>query len=385
MSRVELTIRSSYVSRWGLKEGVRELIQNALDQEAIDKSNTMSIKYENETLFIANKNSYLTRDTLLFGTTTKEGLQNTIGQFGEGYKLAMLCLTRQGYKVTIFNKALNEVWKPILINKRSMNNAEILAIDICKESLFNFNKENNLLITVEGITVDEFKDLQNDNLILADYYKNAAINKDYYANEYGKVLIQSNYKGKIFVSGLYVTTINTLVYGYDFRPGLLKLNRDRDMIAGFDVQWETGKVVTSLPDYMLSGLIMRGSADTEYLQLTLEQRLKESSIKQTARNIWKDVKSQYGLAMPCATETEANIYRAMNIPAAVINSQVTGLFKEMSLLDEIKDEVSKDTRENEGNFKSLGKEILSYLLKNAEVISTRVASDLADIINKWEK
>ena len=159
MSRVELTIRSSYVSRWGLKEGVRELIQNALDQEAMDKSNAMSIKYENETLFIANKNSYLTRDTLLFGTTTKEGLQNTIGQFGEGYKLAMLCLTRQGYKVTIFNKALNEVWKPILINKRSMNNAEILAIDICKESLFNFNKENNLLITVEGITVDEFKDL----------------------------------------------------------------------------------------------------------------------------------------------------------------------------------------------------------------------------------
>ena len=157
------------------------------------------------------------------------------------------------------------------------------------------------------------------------------------------------------------------------------------MIAGFDVQWETGKVVTSLPDYMLSGLIMRGSADTEYLQLTLEQRLKESSIKQAARNIWKDVKSQYGLAMPCATETEANIYRAMNIPAAVINSQVTGLFKEMNLLDEIKDEVSKDTRENEGNFKSLGKEILNYLLKHADVISTRVASDLADIINKWEK
>ena len=104
-SKIELTIAPSYVPSWGIVEAVRELFQNALDQQKQNPTNKMSWEYDPEAqrLRICNKYSTLEASSLLLGATTKADDTSTIGQFGEGYKIATLVLLRNDKKITFYN------------------------------------------------------------------------------------------------------------------------------------------------------------------------------------------------------------------------------------------------------------------------------------------
>jgi len=61
-------------------------------------------------LRIENEGAHLSREALLFGTTSKMGRADLIGKFGEGLKLGVLALVRAGRPVTI--RSGSEVWNP---------------------------------------------------------------------------------------------------------------------------------------------------------------------------------------------------------------------------------------------------------------------------------
>src|SRR3990167_3517651 len=94
----ELPITKEYIRHWGLLDGIRELIQNALDSDSPFEWNI-----EEDTLYIHSRYYKLEPKTLLLGCTSKAEDTTKIGSFGEGYKLAMLCLHRAGYKVRLRN------------------------------------------------------------------------------------------------------------------------------------------------------------------------------------------------------------------------------------------------------------------------------------------
>ena len=48
MKKFELSISPDYVADWGVIEAVRELFQNALDQQTINKNNKMFFTYDKE-------------------------------------------------------------------------------------------------------------------------------------------------------------------------------------------------------------------------------------------------------------------------------------------------------------------------------------------------
>jgi len=92
----------NYRQHWGEWEAVREIIQNGLDETEqipeliIDKVNNRTI--------IADKGQGINFNQLvLLGKTEKDG-ENSRGRFGEGIKIALIVLTRMGYKVRIISK-----------------------------------------------------------------------------------------------------------------------------------------------------------------------------------------------------------------------------------------------------------------------------------------
>src|ERR1700674_1452231 len=98
MPRIELTLKTDYVPNWNVDDGIREFVSNAQDAKT-QYGDSIKIDWylpagetTQGTLRIENTGSVLSRETLLFGQSTKYGQSQTIGSFGEGSKLATLAL-----------------------------------------------------------------------------------------------------------------------------------------------------------------------------------------------------------------------------------------------------------------------------------------------------
>ena len=70
MKKYELGLGRNYVADWNVWSGIREFIQNAIDQSKTIEDNKMSVDYDEETqiLKICNKKSILEHHTLLLGS-----------------------------------------------------------------------------------------------------------------------------------------------------------------------------------------------------------------------------------------------------------------------------------------------------------------------------
>ncbi len=257
MSKIELTIASDYVPDWTIVDAIRELFQNALDQEAQNPANKASWSYDGGTFKISNRSSALTAETLLLGSTTKADDNRTIGQFGEGYKIATLVLLRNQKTVTIYNYGLREVWRPRFVQSRRFG-VPILTFFIDKEYPWSKVPDNDLTIEVSGITDAEWYDqVVPTNLHLQPAYGI----EDF--TEYGEALADAEHAGLVFVNGLYVCEYKPYKFGYNFKPGNLKLDRDRKLVSDFDLRWLASKFWINNPRVI--DFIEQGLADVSYV------------------------------------------------------------------------------------------------------------------------
>lgn len=253
MKRFDLGMSINYCPTWGVVESVREFFQNAHDEEIVNPENKMYFGYDKEskTLCIGNKNGRLTTNTLLLGQSSKRDNSETIGQHGEGYKVATVVLLRNGKGVKVYNRADKEVWTAKTIKSRRYQ-ADVVVFDIEKVSIFKSVPDHDLIFEISGIDEDEYQAIVNSNLFL----QNLKEGDDYIASNPGyplttcmcKVLTGERHAGKLFVGGLYVTTSKYAKYGYDFAPELVRLDRDRGFIDGIDLQFLTAKVISATGD-----------------------------------------------------------------------------------------------------------------------------------------
>lgn len=260
MSTFQLTVSDTYVPDWTYIQGLREFFQNAIDNESIDSDNKMYFEYneDEETLYIGNKNSVLTRESLLFGYSTKRGDNRTIGSHGEGYKIAILVLLREGKGVTFYNRGVGEVWTTRLVNSRKYN-AVIPEIKSTKKLFTKKDIDSNLVIEITNITKSEYVDFKETVLQLRGY-------GEHKQSPNGKVLLDADLKGKLFVNGLYVSTEEELEYGYDFRADKIKLDRDRKMLRNVDVKIQIAYIISQCKDAdFIADAITQGYADVEFI------------------------------------------------------------------------------------------------------------------------
>ena len=218
MKKYELSLSRNYVSSWGIEEAIRELLQNAKDsngEESIDIDKSSGI------ITITNKNTSISSSTLLLGNTSKKDDLDKIGQFGEGYKLTILVLLREGKDISIYNG--NKIWNPSFEYSNNFE-CEVLCITEIDST------GNDLIFEISGFNDQELDDLENEFLGLNGQSYNSI------QTSYGEILTDSSYKGKVFVDGLPVYNDDNFDYGYNFKPCYVTLDRDRKSINIYELK-----------------------------------------------------------------------------------------------------------------------------------------------------
>lgn len=248
-----LPISPEYVSSWQLWEAVREIYQNALD-EAGDGCEA-KIEYQDYFIRIATTKGTLSTDSLVLGKSSKAKDATKRGKFGEGYKLALLVLARLGIKVRIYTKS--EYWYP-KIEHDDQFNSEVLNIYV--ESLAGIIRDREgVMFLIENISPEQWAGIKkNIRPIVSESI----------------ILQEPEEKGRIYVGGLYVMTANAFQCGYSFLPGVIKLDRDRGMVSGFDLAWQTSELWTRMGGKRVHELLESEAPDVEYVENHAEETSK---------------------------------------------------------------------------------------------------------------
>lgn len=295
MSTYELSLTSNYVADWDFPMAIRELIQNGVDQETIEPTNTFQISYEDGVIRFANKKSKLKINTLLLGRSSKTRDENTVGQFGEGYKISALVLNRLGKTFSVHNYGKNEVWTTRFINSRKWHE-KILAFDV-DESI---SDRNGLVIEVGNVTQEEYDSIQSIWLGFKEGYEKIDTSK-------GEILLDESEKNNIYVNGLYISCSADLQYGYNFKPKYLKLERDRKSCDSFNAKMLTSEMLNEafLEDKLEPGKLMElvedNNDDVEFLKYTSNK----SKMVQTCMDaIEKQGKEQLTVQLDCKSMPE---------------------------------------------------------------------------------
>lgn len=229
----ELSLTQNYVADWNYANAMRELIQNGIDQEVIDKNNKFRIEYDStrEVIRLISPKSKLNINTLLLGTSTKTNNEATVGQFGEGYKIAALVLNRLGKTFTIFNNNAKQRWDSRFKNSEKWK-SKLLAFYISDLE----PTDEGLVIEVGNVSYDEYYELED---VWLGFYNYDEIEK--IETSYGDILLE--HEGEVYVSGLAINYNGSLEYGYNFKPQYIRLERDRKTCDSWNAKLITSRMI----------------------------------------------------------------------------------------------------------------------------------------------
>lgn len=258
----ELSLVKDYVSHWGVKEAVRELIQNALDSASPFVYEWVSAEDGPIALRLNSEFSTLSPQTLLLGATSKAEDKSAIGSFGEGYKIALLVLTRMGYEVGVLNG--DKLWKPRFKFNRNYG-CEVLAID---ETQLPNKVNNGLTFQVEGLTEEDRE------AIMATCLRMQSDVGEVKQTRYGDILLER--PGELYVGGLFICETE-LQFGYNVMPEHIRLERDRRTVDGWDLKILTRDMWFETRDYdRIADLVGQECPDLAYVRYGAPDIVKEA-------------------------------------------------------------------------------------------------------------
>ena len=382
MSTYELSLTSNYVADWDFKMAIRELIQNGVDQETLEPDNVFNIFYENETLRFENLKSKLKINTLLLGRSSKTHEENTVGQFGEGYKISALVLNRLGKTFTVHNYGKDEVWTTRFINSRKWHD-KILAFDV-NESI---SSRNGLVIEVGNVIREEYDSIQDIWLGFKEDYKKIDTSK-------GEILLDESEKNNIYVNGLYISCSADLQYGYNFKPKYLKLERDRKSCDSFDAKMLASEMLNEafVDDKMEPGKIMEmvedDNEDVEFLKYT-SNRAKviqtcmediERQGEEQLANQDEDLPAEVIQAIPVTEPSEYDKIKKQGGNPVFVKPQVYSLVK--SVAQERIDDLYRYRKEVPVKERTLKEEFEFWMEQYGEELSYEAESALKELIEQ---
>lgn len=378
MKKYELSLSRNYVSSWGIEEAIRELLQNAKDSNGED---IIDINKSSGTITITNKNTSIPSSTLLLGNTSKKDDLDKIGQFGEGYKLALLVLLRDDKEVFIKNG--NKNWIPSFEYSDNFE-CEVLCITETE------GNGNDLTFEISGFDSSELAELENEFLGLNGQAYNSI------QTSYGEILTDSDFKGKVFVDGLPVYEDDNFDYGYNFKPCYVSLDRDRKSINIYELKRLTAlSVACCIDNFAFVDEVIDGKGrDGEYIKdenIEFDDEFKEKYAKHLMNRFdikEDDVvinKSSSDLIEYVGRKTDKEIKEVpKKIYADVLNSQLTYSSKIIQEVTEEKDNRDKvDDAWYEYNYSDY-KDFKEWFDKYGNQLNDNAKDEFKELINRLE-
>lgn len=257
----ELSLNKNYVSHWGLIEAVRELIQNAIDSDS-PFVYSFEKQPDGKTRLILNSEfTVLTPQTLLLGSTSKANSPDKIGSFGEGYKIALLVLTRLGYSVDMLNG--RHLWKPYF-KFNSKYGEELLTIE--ETAAPSINK--GLSFIVYDLADNDVEEIRESCLRMQDHIGAIKITTR------GDILLEK--PGKLYVGGLFICNTD-LKFGYNLKPDQIQLERDRQTVNTWDLKVATKLMWFETNEFdRVAELIEEQCPDLEYAEYGAPEIVKDA-------------------------------------------------------------------------------------------------------------
>lgn len=372
MEKIELSLSPKYVTNWGLNEAIREILQNCIDGNTLGY--TADITYNNKKLTMVNNGTFLTRSTLLLGESGKND-SSLIGKYGEGYKLALLVLTRLDKKVEIYTNG--EKWTSYFDYSETFKQ-ETLCISIEKDDTYDIE---TIAFEINDIEQHEMLKLR-EKFIALDKIMGRGVGSTR-ESEYGTLLLNSEFAGKFFVNGLYVQDYYGFKYGYDFKSEYVDLDRDRRAINYFDLKELTTKILTSCGDakLLVSTIIQRPSdiADTEIVL--------ENMDTETAKIFKQEYFEKYDLKDDTFIGTEAMIEISGKDNVRKDSELITKIIFKANEKEEEYDEIKQKLKKNDDKSSAIKafntstyKKLLVWFYKNEKKLSKKAILEFKNIL-----
>lgn len=368
----ELTLTPDYVSDWTFDEAIRELIQNGTDQEILDRENKFKVEYSisEKILKLTNSKSVLKINTLLLGKSSKSKNKDTVGQFGEGYKIAALVLTRLGKTFTVYNNGKKEIWRARFKNSEKWLE-KMLAFYVSKID----TDETELCIEIGNVTREEYGKI-SDVWIGLDGYDYEKVD-----TQYGEIIKDEYYAGKVYVNGLFVNCNSDLQYGYNFKPEYISLERDRKTCD----TWNVGEI-TSL---MIADGMVKGDIPIETVRKMVEENADDvyhfefNTYKNNVKKVQEmliesfDKQNPQPYSIPVISQEQIKKVKAYGGHPVVVPSKVATLLK-----DETSKRIEELMKMPCANIMTLKDRFMRWYDIYSEKMGSKAREELKDLIDQ---
>lgn len=249
MGRFEVSVVPEYVPSWTCQDGLRELVQNARDEQDRTPEHAMRVHYTSRKpgrLTITSEGVTLPRTMLLLGKTTKVGA-GLRGQWGEGLDLGLVALLRAGLSVRIENGP--ETWTPALEWSDGWQDTVLVVHTRALQQPRTYFR-----VEIDGILPLDWSEFQRRTRFVpgGDLGRTVAVGED---------VILLDRPGELYARGLWVGTFTGMKRGYDLHD--VELDRDRRVAE----EWRLRSAIAGVWMRAMADATLRSSAEPWLFEL----------------------------------------------------------------------------------------------------------------------
>lgn len=228
---IKYGIGKEYLPDWTVQEALREIYQNFEDYGEFEELTNTNPDYKWSSVTLSSNYSPEAElgggaPFLRIGKSGKRGDSGTIGEHGEGLKMAAMVLLREGHILKI--------------KTRSGRYVAAWYNDLHIGNCFCFEVHSPSWQLGHPEFIVEFTAPKE----ALEMWKTVAIDPEEIIFECGYGSIIKKNPGDVYVGGFFVANISGLTKAYNFPPKEVPLDRDRKVPREFDVIWAAGQILS---------------------------------------------------------------------------------------------------------------------------------------------